>query len=150
MADDDFERASYIGLYRVEIDDVEIGTFRDVTGLTVEMKVEEIKEGGTNDYVHKMPGPLSWPNITLKRGVIKTDELFEWFTEVSSAALGAEGFERRDGCIVALDEKREPVRRWNLTGALPVKWKGPDFSSSGSDAAVEELEIAHHGFTAGT
>ena len=30
--------------------------------------------------------------------------------------------------------------------AMPIRWAGPTFSSDASDAAVEEVEIAHHGF----
>jgi phage tail-like protein len=40
----------------------------------------------------------------------------------------------------------ERLRAWEFFDAFPVKWKGPDFAVSSTDMAMEELEIAHHGF----
>jgi phage tail-like protein len=150
VVEHDYDRPTFAGRFRIEVDGVEIGTFQEVSGLSVQMKIEEITEGGNNDFTHKMPGPLTWPNITLKRGVTRSDELFEWFNQVSATVSRAGGLERRNGSITALDEHRDQVRQWNFTGAVPVRWKGPDFSASGNGIAVEELEIAHHGFTSGS
>jgi phage tail-like protein len=150
MSHDDLARPHFAGLYRFELDGVEIGTFQEVGGLRVEMKVEEIAEGGQNDFAHKMPGPITWPNIVLKRGMTNGDELFRWFNDTAAGVNAGTGFQRLTGSVTALDEQRRQVRQWSFTGALPVKWKGPDFSVSGSGIAVEELEIAHHGFTSAT
>ena len=40
------------------------------------------------------------------------------------------------------------LRAWNFDGAFPIKWHGPSFAAGSTDMAVEELEIAHHGFRA--
>jgi phage tail-like protein len=149
MASGDVARSRFAGLYRFEVDGVEIGTFQEVGGLRVEMKVEEVTEGGRNDFAHKLPGPISWPNIVLKRGVTNGDELFRWFNDTAAGVNAGAGFERLTGSVAALDEQRRQIRQWSFAGALPVKWTGPDFTASGSGIAVEELEIAHHGFTSG-
>jgi len=46
---------------------------------------------------------------------------------------------------MSADGKR--LRTWTLQEAFPVSWKGPDFSLANDDFLVEEVEIAHHGFT---
>jgi phage tail-like protein len=43
---------------------------------------EEIREGGVNDYVHKLPKITKYPNITLKRGLTDSDVLWKWHQDV--------------------------------------------------------------------
>jgi len=37
------------------------------------------------------------------------------------------------------------VKHWDIVGAIPVKWSGPDFNTSSEQIAIETLEFAHHG-----
>jgi phage tail-like protein len=126
----------------------EIGAFTECSGLSAEVEVEELKEGGQNQFIHKLPGRLKWPNVVLKRGVTDSDNLFEWFTKTSGEQFEGQGnkLSRHDGSISLLDAKGAPVRRWNFEAAFPVRWHGPSFASATNAVAVEELEIAHHGF----
>ena len=39
------------------------------------------------------------------------------------------------------------VKHWNVENAYPVSWKLGDLKTSSSDAAIETLEIAHHGLS---
>ena len=48
-------------------------------GLAVEVEVKEYNEGGINDYVHKLPTRIKYPNLVLKRGVTYEDALLDWF-----------------------------------------------------------------------
>ncbi len=42
--------------FLVEIEGLLVGGFTEVTGLTVETETEDFREGGVNEYVHKLPG----------------------------------------------------------------------------------------------
>jgi phage tail-like protein len=136
--------------FLVEVDGVEIGRFMEVNGLEVSIGVEEVEEGGENNYVHKLPGRMTWPNITLKRGITQNDTLLEWFSKSSGEQFAANGnrLTRSTAAITLLGPAAQRLRAWEFDGAFPVKWKGPDFAVSSSDMAVEELEITHHGFRA--
>lgn len=133
-----------------EVDGVEIGRFMEVSGLEVSVGVEEIEEGGENSFVHKLPGRMSWPNISLKRGVTQNDTLFTWLTKSSGEQFAANGsvLTRSTAAITLVGPGGTRLRTWTFVGAFPVRWKGPDFSVSSTDMAVEELEITHHGFRA--
>ena len=75
-----------------EVDGVEIGVFREVTGLQVTVNVVEVNEGGQNSFVHKLPARMSWPNIVFKRGLTQSDALFDWLQKSSGegfAGIGA-------------------------------------------------------------
>jgi len=136
------------GRFLFEVDGLEIGQFSEVNGLTVEVQVETVEEGGENQFAHKLPGRMSWPNITLKRGVIQSDNLFAWLKETSGEGYASRGnkLERRTAAITLLALDGSRLRAWNLADAFAVKWSGPSFTATPNGAATEELEIAHHGF----
>jgi phage tail-like protein len=52
-----------------------------------------------------------------------------------------------DGAIVVVDRKNNDtvLARWEFTDAWPTKYTAPDFNATGSDVAVETLELAHEG-----
>lgn len=145
------------GLFLLEIDNVEIGYFQEVHGLEVTVGVEEIKEGGQNQFSRKLPGRMTWPNITFKRGLTQADALFSWLQQSAGDGFAANSntLTRTTGAITALARPGSTtstsaairLRSWNLIDVFPVRWKGPDFAVSTMDPLSEELEIAHHGFS---
>ena len=132
----------------LEVDGLHIGTFTEVSGLNVEIEVEQIKEGGQNHFVHQVPGRMSWPNIVLKRAVVFDDSLFQWFSTTSGDGFAGNGnrVTTRTAAITLVTDRGGRLRSWNIDRAFPVKWTGPSFAVSSSDIPQEELEIAHHGF----
>lgn len=133
-----------------EVDGVEIGRFMGISGLEVTVAVEEIEEGGENSYVHKLPGRMTWPNITLKRGITQNDALLTWLNKSSGEQFSASGnkLTRSTAAITLIGPAGQRLRAWEFDGAFPIKWKGPDFDVASSEMALEELEITHHGFRA--
>lgn len=147
-APDGFSRSPYAGRFLFEVDGVEIGTFTEVSGLELDVGVEEVEEGGQNHFVHKLPGRMTWPNLVLKRGMTKGDELFAWVQESSGDGFAGQGskLERKSAAVTLVTETGDRLRAWEVTGAFPVRWRGPSFVATSNDLASEELEIAHHGF----
>lgn len=133
-----------------EVDGMEIGNFMEVSGLEVSVETEDVTEGGQNSFVHKLPGRMTWPNIVLKRGATKSNNLLKWLNASSGETFTANGNKvtRKTAAITLLDRTGTRLTSWNIDGAFPVKWTGPSFAASSSDAVTEELEITHHGFRA--
>jgi len=133
------------------VDGLTIGAFTEVSGLSVQMDTEDLVEGGNNGFVHKLPKQLKWPNLVLKRGITDSDVLFEWFTKCSGDGLEKAGdkLDRRHGAVQLYDGAGKVVRKWEFTGAFPVKWTGPKFAAASKDLATEELEVSHCGFKPG-
>lgn len=142
---------AFAGRFKLEIGALNIGAFTEVSGLGVEVKVEEVAEGGQNQFVHKLPGPLSWPNIVLKAGVTDSVDLFTWLSKSSGEGFSgnSNSLTRESGTITLIDGKNQPIRSWTFAGAFPVRWTGPTLAAGSSELAQEELEIAHHGFIRG-
>ena len=126
--------------FLVEIQGLVVAGFTEVTGLQVEIEVESYREGGRNEYIHRLAGPALYPsNLVLKRGL--TDiELWSWHQNAVRGAI-----ERKNGSIVLLDAVGVWLWRWNFVEAYPVKWIGPEFRASAPAVAVETLELVHRG-----
>lgn len=117
-------------------------SFTEVTGLTQELQAVDYRTGDSPDYsMVKMPGLRKYNNITLKRGITKSDnEFFLWLNTVKLNDI-----ERRDITVSLLNEKHEPVMVWTAHNAFPVKVEGPGLKASGNEVAIESIEIAHEG-----
>ncbi|TCO55199.1 phage tail protein [Actinocrispum wychmicini] len=138
----------FAGRFEFSVDGLTIGSFTEVSGLSVQIDTEELVEGGQNGFTHKFPKATKWPNLVLKRGITDSDALFEWFAKCSGEGLEAAGnkLDRRHAALKLLDSKGKVVRRWNVTEAFPVKWTGPKLAATAKDLATEELEVTHCGF----
>lgn len=121
-------------------DQVDAG-FSDVSGLNAEVTLAEYRNGNAKvNYVSKIPGIHKAGDVTLKRGVIGAQNLWEWLDEVRRGSLDA----KRDISIKLLNEDRsETVVTWRLKNAMPLKWTGPSLvGKGGGDVAIEELVLA--------
>jgi phage tail-like protein len=118
--------------------------FSEVTGLTQENQAIEYRDGSFKEYSSiKMPGLRKFSNITLKRGVVASDnDFFNWLNTVKLNTV-----ERRDLTISLLNEQHEPVMVWKVMNAFPVKVEGPQLKASGNEVAIESIELAHEGLT---
>lgn len=150
MPDNPYQHGANTALFLFEVERLEVGWFMEVNGLEVSIETEDIQEGGQNGFVHKLPGRMSWPNITLKRGFTKQDNLLSWLREASGEQFSANKnkLDRRTAAITLMSGSGQRLRSWDFDGAFPVKWSGPSFTAGSGEAAAESLEIAHHGFVA--
>ena len=132
----------YVGShFFIEVEGIDHGGFSECTGLDVQTEVLEYAEGGNNGFVHKLPGRTKFANIVLKHGVTDSTALWEWYQNVLRGKI-----ERKDVSVVLYSNSQEEARRWNVREAFPVKWTGPAFNAGSAQAAIETLELAHHGF----
>ena len=122
-------------------------TFTEVSGLNIENQVIEYRDGASPEFsMKKMPGIQKFGNITLKRGIFKSNnEYYEWLNTIKMNTI-----ERRDVTIILLDEEHNPVMSWKVKNAFPSKLEGAALKASGNEVAIESMEIAHEGLTVET
>lgn len=128
--------------FLVEIDGITRAAFRDCSGIDSSQQASDYREGGEPLRVRKIPGLNTYSNINLKRGVTMDAELWEWRKKAADGRV-----ERKNLSIILLDDKGDEQIRWNFVDAWPTKWAGSSFNATGNDVAVEELDLAHEGFT---
>ena len=134
-----------LGLYfTVEIDDDRsLGDWTKCEGLSVEWDIHEYKEGGVNDYIHRLPGRTKYQNLKLSRPVTKaTADVVAWLKEVSPTQ------DWPDAKVAVRDAAGTEVAAWTFGSVRPVKWQGPTLDVGQNQVAVEVLELAHNGFLA--
>jgi len=121
--------------------------FQEVSGLTVELEVEEVREGGQNMYKHKLPSVARYSNLVLKRGFVSVDSpLANWCTATLFLADFTKPIQTIDVKLDLLNEKGTPLASWVFMEAWPVKWSMSDFKSMDSSLAIENLELAYSAF----
>lgn len=119
-------------------------SFEEVSGLDVEAQPIEYRHGDSPVFsAIKMPGLKKYGNVTMKKGVFKSDNKFwDWFNQIKMNTV-----KRVPVTISLLDEEGKPTMVWTLTNAWPTKVTGTDPKSEGNEVAVETIEIAHEGLT---
>jgi phage tail-like protein len=122
--------------------DVALGGFSECSGLDITLQIEEYKEGGNNGGLLKFPTRVSWPNITLKKGVGISSALWDWHY----GYVEGKG-KRRDGLIVLMNELHVPNCIWYFRRGLPIKYTGPSMNAQQNQVAIESIEIAHEGIS---
>jgi phage tail-like protein len=119
-----------------------VGGFSDVSGLGYEVKYSEYRNGNEKfNTVRKVPNTHTLDEITLKRGLVGSDDMFGWLKTVRDGSA-----DPRTVTITLLDEARNPVATWTLRRAQPKKWSGPTLAAKGGgEVAMEELHLVHEG-----
>jgi phage tail-like protein len=130
--------------YLVEIEGLVSGGFLHVKGLSREVKHESYREGGVNEYEHKLVTQVSFPVVVFERG-LALDDLWKW------ALAAADGDVTRRTIRVRLqDEANSKAWAWQIEHAIPVKWSSSDLDANSSQVVMETLELAHHGLRKAT
>lgn len=126
--------------FRVEVDGIDRGGFREAGGLDAAQDPTEYREGTEGLTVRKLPGLNKYSNISLKWGVTDDAKLWEWRKKAIDGKV-----ERKNGSIILMNDAGEEKVRWNFVNGWPTKWTGPSFNATGNEVAIEALDIAHEG-----
>lgn len=116
--------------------------FSECDGLEMTMEPKVVKEGGNNNQHIHLVGPVTYGNLTLKRGMTNCFDLWKWFST----------FMQNDGVSGTADvtvrllnpaNHSEALRTFRMTGCLPIKFKAPALNAKEGQIAIEEMQIAY-------
>ena len=115
--------------------------FSEVDGLEMTMEPKTYQEGGNNLAQIHLAGPVTYSQLTLKRGMTEDFGLWTWFDRVLEREQGL----RVDGLVQFLDSNsgRDVRASYLLSRCLPVKIKAPALNATDGAVAVEELQVAY-------
>jgi phage tail-like protein len=119
-----------------------VGGFSDVSGLGFEVSYSDYRNGNELvNTVRHVPNTFKNDEVTLKRGLVGSDDLFKWLKGVRDGTA-----DPRTVTITLLDEARSTVAVFKLQKAQPKKWTGPTLAAKGGgEVAMEELHLVHEG-----
>ncbi|MEM7036705.1 MAG: phage tail protein [Bacteroidota bacterium] len=132
--------------YRVSIGERTLA-FSEVSGLTLEYEKAVYKDGMSflMGY-HVLRGQQNDVTVTLKRGVVKDDDaLYEWLDFSFIERLF--GTYMEDILIDLCDDEGNPLIRWKIKKAIPLKLEAPNFQANSNEVAMESLEIIAQGLS---
>jgi phage tail-like protein len=128
--------------FRVEVEGIQEAGFSEVSGFDASLAIIEYREGNETITARKLPGLAKYGNITLKWGVTDSLDMYNWLQESIQGKMA-----RKTVTIIAINEEGADVATWQVIEAWPTKYTAPNFNGTGSEVAIELLELAHEGMT---
>ncbi|GAC1406256.1 MAG: phage tail protein [Pyrinomonadaceae bacterium] len=112
--------------------------FSECDGLEMTMDVKTIREGGNNGKQIRLTGAFNYGQLTLKRGMTATFDLWKWVElMLTNPAL------RANAEVVILSPDKKERARFLLSRCVPVKLKAPPLNAKDGTVAIEELQLAY-------
>lgn len=107
--------------------------------------VEDIEYRNGNEKTseaRKLPGRTYYGNVTLKRGVIGSLDLYQWWDQARDGDIS---LYRRVVIRLLNEDRSETVMTWILINAWPVRYSFSTLNAQGDDVLVETIELAFEG-----
>lgn len=115
--------------------------FQEVSGIGMEVTVSEYRTGNSKENsVMKITGLNKSTDVTLKRGVIGSLDLYEWLNDIRNGNQNA-----LRNVVVQLqnEDHTAVVQTWKLLRARIIKHTSGPLNAKGTDVAMEELVLAY-------
>jgi phage tail-like protein len=118
-------------------------SFQEVSGISMEVDLEPVPEGGENRFVHQLPKGVKHPHLELKRGVaLLESQLVTWCKAVLEGDF-SEPITPQTVNVYLLNAKQEVLRGWIFNNAFPVKWDVEPFNSTKNEVAIEKITLSY-------
>jgi phage tail-like protein len=115
--------------------------FQEMSNVGMEVTVAEYRAGNAKENgVMKVTLLNKATDVTLKRGIIGSLNLYQWLDQIRNGDQGA----LRTVVIRLMNEDHTQVaQEWKLLGARIVKHVSGPLNAKGTDVAMEELTLAY-------
>ncbi|HEX3527320.1 MAG TPA: phage tail protein [Thermoanaerobaculia bacterium] len=122
--------------------------FSECDGLEMTMDVKTIREGGNNTRQIRLAGAVSYGQVTLKRGMTASFDLWDWFDAQQHATpRQLRSDYRGEVKIVLLSPDRQEQARFLLKKCLLTKLKAPALNAKDGVVAIEEMQLTYESLT---
>ena len=122
-------------------EDQPLGGFSDVSGLTAEITIAEYRNGNDRENaVRKLTGLQKVSDVTLKRGLIGSLNLYQWLNQIRN---GDQQATRTVRIQLQNEDHSAVVLTWVLLRARIIKHVSGPLNAKGTDVAMEELTLAY-------
>jgi phage tail-like protein len=115
--------------------------FQEISGIGMEVTVSEYRPGNHKENsVMKITGMNKSTDVTMKRGVIGSLDLYQWLNQIRN---GDQGALRTVTIQLMSEDHTTPVQTWTLKRARIIKHTSGPLNAKGTDVALEELVVAY-------
>ncbi len=115
--------------------------FQEISGIGMDVTVAEYRNGNERiNAVRKITGLNRVNDVTLKRGVIGSLNLYQWLNDIRNGSSNA----MRTVTIQLQNEDHSAVvQTWKLLNARIIKHTSGPMNARGTDVAMEEMVLAY-------
>ena len=115
--------------------------FQEVSAISTEVAVSEYRNGNSKENsVRKITGLNKVADVTLKRGLIGSLNLYEWLDDIRN---GNQNAMRTVTIQLQNEDHSEVVQTWKLLRARIIKHSSGPFNAKSSEVAIEEMVLAY-------
>src|ERR1051325_5538932 len=115
--------------------------FQEISGIGMEVTVAEYRNGNEKENsVRKITGLNKSTDVTLKRGVVGSLNLYQWLNQIRN---GDQAGLRNVVIQLQNEDHTEIVQQWKLLRARIIKHTSGPLNAKGTDVAMEELVLAY-------
>jgi phage tail-like protein len=115
--------------------------FQELSGIGMEVTVSQYRNGNAKENsVMKITGMNNSTDVTFKRGVIGSLNLYQWLDQIRN---GDQKAMRTVKIQLQNEDHTEVVQTWKLLRARIIKHTSGPFNAKGTDVAMEELVLAY-------
>lgn len=144
MADDSKSKQDYPVSFYFELSfKGEDAAFQEVSGLSRELKMEEVGCGGENRFKYQLPTVTTSQKVVLKRAMVPSgSQLVNWCEASLNQGL-ANPIQTHDINISLFNPGKVVCAMWTLHKAYPVKYALSDLKSNANELLIETIELAY-------
>jgi phage tail-like protein len=115
--------------------------FQEISNIGMEVTVSEYRNGNSKENsVRKITGLNKATDVTMKRGVIGSLNLYQWLNDIRN---GNQNAERTVTIHLQNEDHTAVVQTWKLLRARIIKHTSGPLNAKGSDVAIEEIVLAY-------
>src|SRR3954471_22200999 len=115
--------------------------FQEVSGIGMEVTVSEYRNGNEKENsVRKITGLNKATDVTLKRGVIGSLNLYQWLNQIRN---GDQAAYRTVTVQLQNEDHTQVVQTWRLLRARIIKHVSGPMNAKGTDVAMEQITLAY-------
>jgi phage tail-like protein len=115
--------------------------FQEISGIGMEVTVSEYRTGNFKENsVMKITGMNKATDVTMKRGVIGSLNLYSWLNDIRN---GNQAALRTVTIQLQNEDHTEVVTTWKLMRARIIKHTSGPLNAKGTDVAMEEMVLAY-------
>jgi phage tail-like protein len=115
--------------------------FQEISGIGMEVTIAEYRNGNEKENsVRKITGLNKSTDVTMKRGVIGSLNLYSWLNQIRN---GDQNAYRTVTIQLQNEDHTAIVQTWKLLRARITKHTSGPLNAKGTDVAMEELVVAY-------
>ncbi|MEL6556587.1 MAG: phage tail protein [Bacteroidota bacterium] len=119
--------------------------FQKVSGLSVDVQTDTVREGGQNLFTHRLPSNINYNNLVLERGY-NAGPIPSLLTQNFNFTFTTFKFIPMEVLVILFNDLEIPIGSWVFQSAYPVKWSVSDLDAQNSSIVIDSMELAYSRF----